>query len=272
MAERWLRERLLPAAAVAPDTLILVSGNHDVDRSKIKLPGKALRKKLLTRKNQDAVAEVLRDSSARRPLLGSHGAWLAFARRLGAPVRHVPWFTRAIDVRGVRVQVMALCSSWCACSNQDRGRLLVGRYQLVQTKPAQADVIIALLHHPWDMLAEFDVTAVREEVWRKCDLVLRGHRHVADGVQLTRPGSTTLELTAGASYSGSTYPNSYEWIEFDQISRRVRVYMQQWDGHAWLTDRNSYGGAAKDGYVEFSLSAAQQGRVGQGRSRRTRGS
>ena len=255
-AQRWLTERLLPAAGVDEKSLILVPGNHDVDRTKVKLPGQGTHKELLRLRSQDEVAKVLRDADSRKPLLGSHAAWLSFTKRMGRSPSVVPWFAHITKVRGLSVYVAALCSSWCAYTNDDHGKLIIGRYQLVETLK-EADLVIVAMHHPWDMVAEFDVAEVREEVWRKSDIVLRGHLHASGGAHVQRPGSEVLELAAGASYAGSGFPNAYQWIEAFPAEQRVRVHMRRWDKHSWIADRNAYGGQAEDGHSDFELAASQ---------------
>jgi hypothetical protein len=271
-AETWLRERLLPAAATTPSNLILVPGNHDVDRSKVKRRGKALHESLLRDKQQNPVAEVLRDPVSRSPLLASHAAWVAFAQRLDASAPDVPWSARVVDVRGVRVHVAVLCSSWCAYTNADQGRLLVGHYQVIKVLDSQsADLKIAALHHPWGMFAEFDEKIVRETLTRKYDFILRGHLHAASAALIVRPDTETLEVAAGASYAGSAYPNAYHWLEIDLDLRRVRVHMRTWDGVDWIADRNAYAGKAKEGYVDFKLGPGPKKTAGKAiRAKRTK--
>ncbi|HVV16078.1 MAG TPA: metallophosphoesterase [Polyangia bacterium] len=258
MADEWLRQRLLPAAAVEPERVVLVPGNHDVDRSKISAAGKMVHDAMLQKQDHDVVAAILADPLQRQLLLAGHAEWLDFARRFGGPVSDVPWCSRLFDIRGVQVRVAQLCSSWCAYGPADHARLLLGKYQVLSALGYPAgdgeDVIsLAALHHPWEMLAEFDCTFAREEIRRRCDVVLRGHLHTVDGVQAVSPASSCIELAAGASYSGSGYRNSYQWVDVDPTARRVRVHMRLWDDHGWISDRNRYGGKGKDGYVDFAM-------------------
>jgi calcineurin-like phosphoesterase family protein len=257
-AEAWLSGHLLPAAGVGPGALIMVPGNHDVDRTRMKLPGKSAHKALLQLKSQDEVAKLLRDPDARKSVLSSHAAWLSFTKRMGRLPSAVPWFEHQAVVRGTSIHVAALCSSWCAYSNEDHGKLILGRFQINETLK-DADLVVAAMHHPWDMITEFDVTEVREEVRRKSDIVLRGHLHASEGAQIVTPGNEVLELAAGASYAGSSFPNAYHWIEAYPSDRRVRLHMRSWDKHSWIADRNAYGGVAKDGYCDFEFGNKKPG-------------
>ena len=131
------------------------------------------------------------------------------------------------------------------------------------------------MHHPWDDLAEFDAREVREAVLRRCQLVLRGHLHQAEGRALHRPDLAALELACGACYAGSKYANAYHLVELRLQARpgasgvagaraaqgervqvqQARVHLRTWDGHDWIADRYAYRGQAPDGVATFSLGA-----------------
>jgi hypothetical protein len=84
--------------------------------------------------------------------------------------------------------------SW---QKEDRGKLLVGRYQINQTVRAadarRADFRISLLHHPWDYLREFDARETRALIHQHTDIVLRGHLHATSG-RVLRSARSTEEL------------------------------------------------------------------------------
>lgn len=93
-----------------------------------------------------------------------------------------------------------------ACGDNDRGRLLLSRYQIHRTVATQdaegADWRIALLHHPWAYLAEFDYGESRQAIRLHRDLVLRGHLHESETslVRTPDPERACLELAAGCVY------------------------------------------------------------------------
>ncbi len=257
LAARWLRERLLPAAKASTESLLLVPGNHDVDRAAVKRVAQAAQADLIRGESQDAIAALLSDVTERTPLLRRHDAWLEFVRGLGLPVSEdaVPWWSRTLDVSGLRVHVAGLCSSWTSSSDDDKGRLLVGRAQLHRVLEGweSADLSLALVHHPWDYLADFDAAEVRETIQRRCDVLLRGHLHKTDGASRIRPDGGALELAAGAAWGGSQHPHAYHLVELEPQACVARVHLRTWDGHAWIADRNAFGGSAPDGIAELPL-------------------
>jgi predicted MPP superfamily phosphohydrolase len=274
LAARWLREKLLPAAEVAPRDLLLVPGNHDVDRSKVKSVARATQLDLLKgdAEAQDRIAAVLSDPGEREPLLKRHTDWVEFARGFGSCGSDVLCWKQTREIGGCKLHIAGFCSSWMSCSDDDKGHLLLGRWQVNElVKGAEeADLGIALMHHPWDYLADFDVAEVREAIRRRFHLLLRGHWHIHGGERRVRPDGSVLELAAGCCYGDSKYPNAYHLIEIDPDAGRAHVHLRTWDGHNWIPDRNAYAGATPNGMAEFDLmtqaGTASQERGGDGES------
>lgn len=258
LAARFFRERLLPAAGVDPDRLLMVPGNHDVDRGAVKRVAQATQSDLLRAESQDAIAAIVSDAAEHAPLLRRHDAWRAFVRDLGVPRSDDhPWWSRTFTLGALRVHVAGLCSSWVSWCDEDKGRLLVGRAQLHETLDGadRADLSLALIHHPWDYLADFDAAEAREAIHRRCHVLLRGHLHKGEGASRVRPDGGSLELAAGASWGGTQHLHGYQLVELEPQKAEARVHLRTWDGHDWIADRNAYRGAAASGVAVFTLRA-----------------
>jgi formylglycine-generating enzyme required for sulfatase activity/predicted MPP superfamily phosphohydrolase len=261
-AEDWLHQRLLPAAGLGKNQLLLVPGNHDVDRSLVKVNARALQNALLANVSQDQVAEVLSDPNEREPLLRRHSAWLKFASRFSVADGIVPWWGEHREIAGVRIHFAGLCTSWMSWQNDEQGKLLVGRWQAnaVLADCGNAAISIALMHHPWNWLVESDMLEVRDVVYAKCSMVLSGHRHIQRGAKLDWPSGTVLELPAGSCYGGSNWPNGYQLLELefaDGKLQRVKAHLRAWVENEWIRDRNAYQGKATNGTAIFETAASQ---------------
>ena len=119
-----------------------------------------------------------------------------------------------------------------------------------------ADWRIALLHHPWEYLAEFDHHQARSAVHQHRDLLLRGHLHqpLSERVCPPDPSRQCLELAAGCVYEHSQYPNAFQWIELSPTGKRVRVLFRAWLHNAWTIDRNQPD--CPEGHGDFDLAVA----------------
>ncbi len=270
LARHWLEHELWPvltpdpARPLARDRLLLVPGNHDTDRARVGPGVPLIQDGLLKAASQDAVAEVLGDEGTRGLLLGRHQDYLAcYDAWLGRPESR-PWWQRALTIRGQRLHLAGLDSAWMSRGDTDRGCLLLGRRQINETVLHRdgegADWRIALLHHPWDYLAEFDGAEARRTLHLNRDLILRGHLHTGEAalVRPPDPARACLEVAAGCLYDGSTYPNAFQWIELlpgaRATPRRVRLRFRLWNQGDWQEDRNQPG--CPDGTCTIDLPLA----------------
>jgi hypothetical protein len=175
-----------------------------------------------------------------------------------------------IGIRGASLHFAGLNTAWMCCGDEDRSRLLLGRYQLTQTvetaRAEDAEWRIAVLHHPWEYLAEFDHQAARTAVHQHCDLLLRGHLHqpLSERVVPPDPRRACLELAVGCIYENSQYPNAFQWIELAPGDKRVRVLFRAWLHNAWTVDRNQPN--CPEGHAEFDLGAEPEPKRVSGRS------
>lgn len=245
LALAWLDQLWSRFGDLPKDRLLLVPGNHDVDRSKVTRGVRMRQDALLNGRSQDDIADLLRDDDERASLLKRHAAYLAFVSDWFGEPQRVPWWRRPFEINGVRLHVAGLDFAWMASGDGDRGRLLLGRWQIhelvVAADAEHAHWRMALLHHPWDYLAEFDHEEAQALVQRNCDLLLRGHRHRTDPQSVARPDPNDhcVELAAGCVYEESQYPNAFQWIELlSPPGKQLKVRFHVWHEGVWIVDRN----------------------------------
>ena len=257
-ARQWIDTGLLKTLPTdfPRDRILVVPGNHDVDRAAVKTAAQGVQNTLLHEQSQEAIAAVLADPDERAVPLKRHAQYLEFINSLhdGAAPLDVPWWSRRLEVRGVAIHFVGLCTSWMSWSDNDPSRLLVGVWQ-AQPLLGQVDdaaMRVVLMHHPWGSFAEFDSRVVEPLVHQRADLLLRGHLH-RERTRLNQdPDKGHLELAAGAAYDGSQYANAFQLVELFPAEQRVRVHYRVWQGGRWIPDRNAYQAAA-DGTVSISL-------------------
>lgn len=263
LARAWLDQLWTELGSPPKDRLLMVPGNHDVDRDKVDFIAEATQERLLKKgleasKSQQQIATVLGTDGQRDILLNRHSDYLAFAAEWYGGAQPLPWWHRVIDINGLTLHVAGLDSAWMACGDEDSTRLLLGRYQLTQTvetaKANAADWRLALVHHPWDDLAEFDRHAARDTVHRHCDVLLRGHLHHPHPEHIRQPERHCLELPTGCVYEASQYPNAFQWIELSPPpAKRVQVRFCVWHEGAWKLDKLR----GTDGWWNVDLAAQQ---------------
>ena len=263
LAEHWIREQLLPAAGITAARLLLVPGNHDVDRTGARsFTARALQDALLSAESQQDLAEVLQDADQRTVLTERLEAWRRFSNKL-QPLddasQDLPWWSRRFYIRGVEVHVTGLCSAMLCRGDDDHGRLLLGLHQIhAATAGAKsADLSLALMHHPLSFLAEWDARNVLPALRSACGALLRGHLHQADPSFNLGPHHDLLELAAGAAYERAPTPLSWQLVELDPFAGKARVHLFTWQQQRpeWVPDRNQ---AEPDGVATLPLRRSER--------------
>ena len=192
-------------------------------------------------------------------MMKRHAAYLDFLREWTGEEQPLTWWQRNIGIKGATLHVAGLNSAWMSSGDEDRNRLLLGRYQLTQTvetaEAEGADWRLVMMHHPWDYIDEFESRTMRAAVHQRSDILLRGHLHATQSERVVPPDASRqcLELAAGCLYDGSEYPNAFQWIELSQTgtTKQIRVHYRIWQQNAWMIDRNQPG--CHDGHADFEL-------------------
>lgn len=255
-ATSWIRGTLLKKLGLQDTDLVMVPGNHDVDRTAISKSLEMVQDALIARASEDSVGALLSVKEEREVILRGHRAWLQFqAEFQGENGSPTPWWSRTVRVGEKKVGIGGFCSSLFSNSDTDKGRLLIGRWQVqsVLRDLQDCDFVIGMMHHPLSYLTDFDQSEVGETLSRQCKLLLRGHLHELQGQTMVRPDGRTLELASGACYAGAGFPNIFQVVELHVQSAVVYVRLYIWDGHAWIVHRNAFGGHVPDGVAYFKL-------------------
>ena len=252
-ATKWINDRLLPSIpGFQKENLLLIPGNHDVDRDEVRRSIQVIQRDMLEN-GQEAIAEYLQGPDCKN-ILSRFTQYNSFASQLTGVVSDVPWWSVIKKINGCSMEFYGICSSWMSYQKDEQGDLLISRYQLNQVmKDSPPGLVkIALLHHPFGHLREFDSEESSLRLRQNCALVLRGHVHAERSQLIQTPDDSSLELACGSAYAGSAYPNGFHLIEIDPHALEVSVHYRIWSKNKWIPDRNAYGAAAS-GIASFSL-------------------
>jgi 3',5'-cyclic AMP phosphodiesterase CpdA len=260
LARRFLDE-LLSVTGLTKDRLFVVPGNHDVDRSLISAGAKLIGISLKDRAN---VNYILGSTADRRLLLDrfkGYGEFINdyFAGHLTFSDENY-FYVRMLDLSGRRVALLGLNSSWLAESDEDEARKLVigdkqTRAALQGAQNAKADLKLALLHHPFTWVREFDQGDSIAMLLDDCDFVLHGHLHHTSMTQLSSPDGTAVVIAGGACYETRKYPNSMNFVRLDLAANTGTIYLWRYSderGGFWVRDNSLYKNVP-DGVYRFNL-------------------
>jgi predicted phosphodiesterase len=259
-AREVLLDPLLARLGLGPDRLVLVPGNHDVDRSRVShIHELGLQQALTT----PAEVTAFLESGEYRDYLDHLDAYEQFVTDYLLPGAMEPVDPLArcgvIEINGVKVGIAALNSAWRATGQRDveEGALLLGELQIRHALASlgDCDLRIACMHHPLSWLDEDDQQTASKYIYEKADLLLEGHLHSANPHCVTAPLGTTAFSDAGCLYESIEYPNSYSVLDCDlsagTVTANVRTYWR--DRHAFGVAEN----VAAHGIITLPLGGQQ---------------
>ncbi len=222
--------------------VMMVPGNHDVERGKVgRLAARdhdSLNAIVSSDKLRDATGELLGDAK-QFVLYGERlGEWSAFTERFLGPARSVslerPWRADVLQIGGLSVGVLSLCTAWTCGKDGEVGKLLLGERQLrdmlAEVRSGGARLTIALMHHPLNWLHPEEHSAIRGLLEREVDVVLHGHVHDAHAAATIAAGSTLVTIAAGATYAGLGQDRHHGFSvgRLDTQSQRLEVHHFTW--------------------------------------------
>ena len=140
----------------------------------------------------------------------------------------------------------------------DYGLVIVGEPQIFDAleKISKAYLKIAVLHHSFDWLNEFDRNRIEDPLKQDCDFILHGHQHKQKVEIISGTSGDCVIIPAGASYDrrvaeNPRYANSYNFVHLDLDTGKGVVFLRRWsdDGNRWLEDIAS----CKDGKCNLCI-------------------
>jgi len=261
-AKEQLFNPILEASQVSRDRLFIVPGNHDLDLDAFELLPAPL---LTPLKSASEAQNWLIDDEKRAYVLRPFKAFTSFVAENTNQKNpdYANICRRVID--GKSVAIIGLNSSWMCGRNKDKdGKVsdksfvLVGEPQIHAPlgQISEADLKIAVLHHPFDWLAEFDCIPIESRLMQQCDIILRGHQHKPQVMVMHGTSGDCVVIPAGACYDrrkaqDPNYTNAYNYVHLDFDTGKCFVFLRRWSEprNEWIEDIDSYPG----GKFEFRL-------------------
>ena len=258
-AKEQFFQPLLDACGLSPKQLFIVPGNHDLDRDEFKLLPRELTKPLAS---EAEVQNWLTDDRRRSRLLEPFQAFTAFVREYTGQEQSDYANIRRMQIGDKEIALLGLNSAWMCGRNKakigDKGFVIVGEPQIhsILDDISDADLKIAVLHHPFDWLTEFDCNRIEVRLRQGCDFILRGHQHKTRVEIMSGTSGDCVIIPAGASYDrrmaeNPLYANSYNFVHLDFNTGNGIVFLRRWSDprNKWLEDIDSCDG----GECKFSL-------------------
>ena len=238
---------LLEIVHLGKERLFIVPGNHDVDRSQVTL---SMRETGDAIQDRSMANDVLAARERRGEMMARFQGYAEWtARYLGSDrafdSSHY-YYVHTIRGAGQNIALLGLNSAWLCASDEDEARrLVIGERQIRMSieEAGGARIKIALMHHPFDCLRAFDRTDAWELLAQACDIVLHGHLHQAELLQIQTPDYRATILAAGACYEARNDGNRYNWVQIHLDAGLGWVHLRRYSGRQggfWTADVETY--------------------------------
>ena len=261
-AKEQFFQPLLDACELTAKQLFIVPGNHDLNRDEFELLPHDLRKPLAS---EAAVQSWLTDDRKRSRLLEPFQAFVAFVRDYTGQEQADYVNVRRMSIGDKEVALLGLNSAWMCGRNKakigDKGFVIVGEPQIhsVLDEISESNLKIAVLHHPFDWLTEFDCNRIETRLMQGCDFILRGHQHKPKVEVTSGTSGNCVIIPAGASYDrrmaeNPAYANSYNFVHLDLATDKGTAFLRRWSDprNKWVKDIDS----CDEGECDFNLSGS----------------
>ena len=249
---------LLAAVGLPKERVFIVPGNHDVDRDAISQGARAIASSLDSRQK---VEGALIDKLDRRLLLRKLDD---YARFVNGYLPHTPFddenyfYAHNVELSGLQVAVLGMNSVWLAYGGEeDRVHLALGERQVRPglQNSRDSELCIALMHHPFEWLHDFDRESCEALLMDGCDFILNGHTHRTGLLLQKTPDARAMIITAGACYESRQHANRYNFVQLDLEALLGTAILRVWSdqgGGFWTKDVQTYRNV-NDGKYVFAL-------------------
>jgi tetratricopeptide (TPR) repeat protein len=170
---------------------------------------------------------------------------------------------REYKIDDMKISLLGLNSAWMCGRRKnpngeidDKGVTIIGEPQIHDPLEAisTSDIKIAVMHHPFEFLADFECSQIEKSLRSGCNFILRGHQHNPKvEVAHSTDGDSTV-IPAGACYDRRTYANAYNFVHLDFKSGRGVVFLRCWNGKdKWREDVDSSAGGKYEFFISKSI-------------------
>ncbi len=255
---------LLELTNISKEQLFIIPGNHDVDRQAISVLASNAAALLDNRNATNAfLASPIDCNYLSQRLYNYVNFWDSFfgnTKKASNIVTAPHYYSQTINISGKSVAILGLNSAWLCAGKDDGHNLLIGEKQIrdILSKHQDAELTIALMHHPFDWLKEFDEQDSQTLLNRACEFVLRGHLHKSRLEFTISPDANVMHIAAGALCETRERPNAYNIVKYDFEMGTGTIYLRRYSdesGGFFSKDTLTYHNAP-DGEYKFRIKSS----------------
>lgn len=222
-------EPLLKVTSLTKNSFFFVPGNHDINRSSDSIRiEKGLTQDL---DSQEKLNDFFKNPEGIDRIIEYQEFENYFYKETESKINLTLFqSTFKIQIKGLSVGICCLNSSWrCYDSNTDKGKILIGEKQIIDGLKDISDcnLKIALSHHHYDFLSDFDKEIVEELLKQDFNLLFTGHTHRTKAGFIQDPDGQLFTFCASGTLSSSIrkperkFENGFAIIDYDLENKKI---------------------------------------------------
>lgn len=236
LAAQWL-DRLTDVIGCAKTDVIVVPGNHDIDRDRISA-GAALMLSRIVEGGDDELDRFLDDAGDREVLYAKFDDYRDFAEGYDCPLVSDGGVAvnRRVEIAPGRFLRFVGLNSALLCTGRgtEEGTLLIGGRQRVLPR-TDGEELVVLCHHPLESLQDQEVAS--QYIKSRARVHIYGHLHrpsvevetpVEEGDLLTVSAGAAVPPNAGAYYQFTYNVLIFEW-DANSEALEVTIAPRSWN-------------------------------------------
>ncbi|MBP2284812.1 putative MPP superfamily phosphohydrolase [Flavobacterium sp. CG_23.5] len=239
--------------------IFIISGNHDVYRSKIdEIIETGIKGNLINTHNLDKFISSNREGSIYLKRLENYKDWEKTFYK-DYPNSQLSNFENSfkLNIDNRSIGISCLNSSWLCKNEDDKGNILLGKNQIENSLVFlnECDFKIALIHHPLEFFKEFDFVDIKPLIYKNYDTLLTGHVHKLDSEYAQNLNGRIFISVANSTIADapkeSLYVNGYTIIDFNNHSNIQVEYRKYIEVHEKFVPNTDIG--TEDGKKIFEI-------------------
>jgi len=202
-------DALLGALTLSKNELIVVPGNHDIDRRS----GRGLIRTLSPSDADqyfDPSEDLIHVTTRQRAFAAWYDKYFSGIRKF--PINSTFYMPISLKFPDGNVKVQPINSAAFCFDDNDHGKLWIGRRSLEAAfqncSIADDELTLAVMHHPLNWLASSESANIKSSLRGRFDCILSGHLHETDIEQVAGVYGGATHLSAGAMYQTRDWPNT----------------------------------------------------------------
>lgn len=256
--EEDVLRQIIKKLNILEDRIIFCPGNHDIDRKRINKYSEIGLKNELD--NEKKINEFIEE---RRTCRDDNIFRIEQFKEFESKYSKCKFITNfesnyILDINNKKVGVTAFNTSW-RCSGEDDEKLLFGNSQITNSINIinQCDIKIAIMHHSFEYLQEFEKRSIKDEIINNYDYLFLGHVHNNDlYMSMGLLGNIFVSIAQSNSSDNikndGAYAVGYSIIDINFDKQKIRVRGRKYSDirKEYVDNVDIFG---DDGYKEFPL-------------------